>query len=331
MSLLSFLDPFQGGRELFGDNDDDKNKTATPPPPPINYKYKQPPSGKNLAGITYRGTKLAKKINTNSLGKSGQKAYGDIKAVGAAFQNFLPGIFNSLAKVQTQQAPALTEHQLRMLKQFGPGFAAAEGDMANIGTMKSAQGQLDINKRILPELTAFNLGLSQEVDPEYYKTRSNVSGAAENLINSINPNGLTEGEMTLAERSQNRTNIGQGTQSTGSPSAGIKSALGFDNRLSAKRDQLNSVLGNVGSFMPNLKSGIFEGSSAQVNKNQGSGAGLGNFNNSTANSNSNASNLGGNLLNQAGAAVMNRTNIEANKVPQWQQTLGAVSGAIPDY
>lgn len=290
--------------------------------------YTQPESGKDLEGLKYKPLTFGPKNDIGRLGKSGRKAVSDLAGVTLGINRYLPSIFNTIAQAQTQQAPAITESQLKLLQQYGPQFTEAESAMSSLGAKRAAESQLDIQKTITPELMARNQELARQADPEFYKTRANVSGAAEDLINSINPNGLTEGEMTLAERSQNRTNIGQGTQNTGSPSAGIKSALGFDNRLSAKRDQLNSVLGNIGSFMPNMKSGIFEGSSAQAGGAGGQQSGFENFQSASSGSQNTASGIASNMMGQGGMLAANARNIQANKTPAWQQMIGATNSIL---
>lgn len=301
---------------------------ATTPGTLTNDNYIQPISGVGLQGIDFSRPLTFGPVNDASkLGKPGRKALSDIKGVTLGIQRYLPSIFNTIARVQTQQAPALTESQLKLLQQYGPGFANAEADMSAIGARRFAETQADILKNQAPGIAESNLELLKQSDPEFLKVRGALGEQSEKLLRSINPDGLTENEIANQERTQNRNNIFNGTANTGSPTAAIQSALSFDDRLSAKKNQLNSVLSSVGSFLPNFRSGIAERSAATATGSGGQNAGFENFASSTGQGLGVTSGLSNNMFSQGANLAANARNIEANKIPGWQQ----VMGALPDY
>ncbi len=158
-------------------------------------------------------------------------------------------------------------------------------------------------------------------DPEFFNIRDAIGKSATALIAGQDPNKLTGSEIANTERATNRSNIGRGLEGSGSNTAAVSSALTFDNKLQQKRNNLLNTLTNIGNFSPNLKSGAFNYAAAT-----GQGA-QANATNAFNQSSGQTSQLGGQLLGQAGQIQQQRVDVQANKIPGWQR----VVSSLPDY
>ena len=258
--------------------------------------------------------------------KTAARTVSQLRGIGRGVQDILPGLLNSIYRGMLVQAPEVAEGNLRLLQMLGPQFAGAEGLMERIGREGELATDLDLLRGGGREITKETLEQMKLTDPEFFAMREAMAKKYGDLLSGIDPNVLTGAEATNVERNLNRINVGQGTAGTGSNSASIKGALQFDDRLQAKRNQLNTILSGMGSNLGSTRSGAFNYGTAtgQIGRDTGKDQ----FAGAVSGPQSIISNVAQNAFGQGGGIAQNIAQIRANKIPAWQQTLGAIYGGI---
>lgn len=285
----------------------------------------QPTPGLNTAG---RPNYV---IGSGAGGKIGKKIYGDIAGFSRGIQQFLPSILNTLYRAQIEQAPALTENQLRMLQHYGPQFTRQEADLSRLARESEARTDIDLLNQYGPSQIAARLNLARQADPEFFNLREGIGRRGSELLEGQDPNSLTEAEIANVERTSNRNNINSGTAFSGSPTSTVKSALMYDDRLQQKRSNLNNTLGNLGSVLPGTRSGIFNESSTQQAQGQfGRNLGQSNFQSSTQGAQGSAGSLASNLLGQGSSLAGGVRNYDLG-IRGLPSDFERIAGALPDY
>lgn len=262
------------------------------------------------------------------IGDSGTAArtVSQLRGVGRGVQDILPGLLNSIYRGMLVQAPEVAEGNLELLRILGPLFSQAEGAMERTGREGEIATDLALLRGGGREITEETLAQMRATDPEFFALREAMAKKYGDLLSGIDPNVLTGAEATNVERNLNRINVGQGTEGTGSPSAAIKGALQFDDRLQAKRNQLNNILTGLSSSLGSTRSGAFNYGTAtgQIGRETGKDQ----FAGAVSGPQSIISNIAQNAFGQGGGIAQNIAQIRANKIPQWQQTLGAIYGGL---
>ena len=269
-----------------------------------------PPAGR----ITYGSNRVA------------SRTAGQLRGVGRGVQDILPGLLNSIYRGMIVQSPAVTESDLALLQQLGPEFAGAEAGMERTGRIEEILTDLGLLRGGGREITQETLNQMRSADPEFFALREALAKKYGDLLSGIDPNKLTGAEATNVERNLNRINVGQGTANTGSNTAAIKGALQFDDRLQAKRNQLNTILQGLGPQLGATRSGAFNYGTATGQVGREAGKDI--FAGSLTGPQNIISNLAQNAFGQGGAIAQNVAQIRANRIPAWQQTLGAVYGGL---
>lgn len=279
----------------------------------------------DLTGAQFSPSPAVGRIGTGG-NKTASRTLGQLRGVGRGVQDILPGLLNSIYRGMLVQSPEVTEGNLKLLQMLGPLFAQAEGGMERIGREGEAQTDLSLLRGSGKDITAETLARMKESDPEFFALRESLAGKYGDLLSGMDPNQLTGAELTNAERSLNRSNIGEGTANTGSNSAALKGALQFDDRLQKKRMNLNSVLTGLSSSLPSLRSGAFNYGTAtgQIGRDTGKSQ----FNSSLQGPQQIVSNLASNAFGQGGGIAQNVAQIQHSEIPSWQNTLGAIYGGI---
>jgi len=189
-------------------------------------------------------------------GKHQRRAFASVLGSAQATQRTLPGLMNTLYNASVQNAPILAQGQLDILRGFGMPFAQAQNEIDTYNQRQTSQRDLDIARTTGRQMTEEQLQQAKIADPEFYKGREEYTNRMLELLKQFDPSGaLTEGEIANVERTQNRNNINRGVANSGSNTAAIGNALGFDDRLMQKRDQLNSILSGFGGTLPGLRTG----------------------------------------------------------------------------
>lgn len=186
-------------------------------------------------------------------GKHQRRAFNTTLGSAQATQRTLPGLLNTFYSGLAQTAPILAQGQLDVLRNFGVPMAEAQAQAEKAGRLGTAQSDFDILSTVGRQLTGELAAQDRSINPEFYAGREATVGRGLDLLKGLDPNKLTEAEIANVERTQNRNNIGRGVANSGSNISAISNALGFDDRLQAKRGQLNNVLSSFGSILPGLR------------------------------------------------------------------------------
>jgi hypothetical protein len=170
-------------------------------------------------------------------------------------QQILPTEQANLA-AQQQIAPGQQALDASLYGTYGPQIAKTSSDIAAANAMRGAQSDAAVLAGPGQDVARAGLAAQQIADPEYYATRALAGQKTNDLLNSININGLSGSERAEVERSLN-----QQAQQGGSPdiSSGIKTvqnAATFGNALQNKRNALGQAIGQATNFLPAAKSGV---------------------------------------------------------------------------
>ena len=260
-----------------------------------------------------------------SLKSGNTKLYKRNLRIGAAVQDSVPAINRALAKSAAETAPIIAGANLDILRNLGPEFVNQTIALNRLGQEGQAATDLSLLQGTGRDITEETLNLQKLADPEFFKLRELLGSKGAELLAGQDPNKLTEAELANVERGANRSNIGRGLDSTGSPIGAVGNALMFDDRLNKKRNTLLNTLTNIGTFAPNLRTGAFNYGAATGQAGAGQGQQqLGQFANAGQ---ATASNLAGNVQNTGTQLNVTRSQINADRIPGYERVLGA----LPDY
>lgn len=263
---------------------------------------------------------------TGSTKYGNNKQYKKGLRIAAQVQDFLPAINSAMTASTIANAPALAQSNLDISRLFGPEFAKLAAQNAAIGQEETAKGDLGLLRGTGKDITKETLALQELADPEFFNLRKLIGGKADALISGMDPNQLTEAETANVERTANRNNIGRGLANSGSPIAGVRNALMFDDRLQGKRSSLLNTLTGIGQIAPNLRTTAFNYGAATGR----AGAGVGADQSASAFQSAAGSNLGNiasGTQNQGLQTDLARTQANAGQLSNFER----VSGALPDY
>ena len=125
-------------------------------------------------------------------------------------------------------------------------------DSRNAISPQQSQLELDLFEQFGPLLNE----IGRDADPEFFDNREAASDSFLQLLESLDPNGLSGSEEAGVERGVNRTLNRDGDRNTGSSGASLKSALSFDDRLLKKKQTLGAVLNTFPAVQQGSRSGI---------------------------------------------------------------------------
>lgn len=249
----------------------------------------------------------------------------------AAYNKALPELERQAMATRKEIAPQESQLNFELYKQFGPLVNAVGQEIYKSNQIAQTKTDKEILEGSGKELTKAALENAKMVDPEYYKTREATAKSYTDLLSSLDPNSLSNGEMTAVERSLNRANQNAGLLGSSSRQAGIRNALNYSDRLTAKKGMLTQALGNAPGVAQATKSGMDpymmatgKTSYPQLGGNALSGTTPANFGQS-------ASNLTGGMLNELGQNSRNSANINANRrdgLDRFNETFSSVVGSV---
>ena len=239
----------------------------------------------------------------------------------------------TLLNAQQQLAPQQQALATQLFNQAAPGLTQsgnainqlmASGNLQNAATNQGgAAGQQLLNTVQQQQ---------QAIDPQYYATRAAASNQLQNLLGSINLNGLSGSEQAQVERANAQQNAQQGTLNTPSQLNTVSNAMNFGTALNTKRTALEQALGSATSFLPSSQSGI-----SAFNTVQGSSGG-------PATSNPGLSQFqgvqpvgqqsfstGNSLLGDINNTALNSANINANRRSGLDVGVGAWQGITSGF
>lgn len=219
-------------------------------------------------------------------------------------------------------SPQEDQLNVDLTKQYAPQLADVENQISQARKLSDASGGLAVVNGPGGDLAkaATNLA-STVIDPEFFKVRAAAGDKTTELINGLNPNGLSGGERAEIERSVNAANARSGNTGNTSATTTAGNALQFGSALNAKRAQIGTILSQATNSAPNLRSGI-----DPYGKPTTSTPYTSNFQAVTPTSPT-ATNFGTNALNQVTGLQQQSNDINANRrdpLDRVTQLIGAV-------
>lgn len=168
-------------------------------------------------------------------------------------ENILPFEQARVSAAQTI-APQEAALQTAIYRQYGP-------ILNQIGNQIAAQNQLAAVSSDSAALNAANqsglisnaLALQRQANPEYYAGRTAIGNANTNFVNNLGDGSLTPTQTEEAIRAINRSSVAGGLANSGSPTAALKSAMNFGDRMQQNRSLVSQALSNAASVNSALK------------------------------------------------------------------------------
>lgn len=245
-----------------------------------------------------------------------------------AYIKNLPALLNTTANqtlpvgqttqnAQNTLAPQQQQLLSDLFSKYAPGLYKT-GDELN--QQESSAGIAQALKNLQGgggQLSQAAIDADKAANPEYYSTRAAAGSKLNDLLGSIDINGLSGSERSEVERSNAQQDAQRGIANTPSQTATVQNAMQFGSALQAKRNALSNAISTATSFLPSSKSGVDAfavgtGAATAPQGNAGAGQFLGIGNNANSASGTNAS-LGNSLLGGINATSNNAANIDANR------------------
>lgn len=240
-------------------------------------------------------------------------------ATGAAMTPLAQAQQNATNATAPQQAALQTQ----LFGQYGPQLAAI-GDTINANSASSnAASNVNLLNGSGGQAAMAADKLQRQLDPEYYATRALAGQKQQDLLNSIDLNGLSGSERAEVERSNNQSDASRGLLNAPSQTATVNNAMSFGNALNVKRNSLEQALSSATSFLPSSQ-GPVNGFQTATGKPSNSGTtSPTTFGNPNGGADT-ATSLGTSLLGGINSTATNNANISANR----RDTLDRVNGTF---
>lgn len=166
-----------------------------------------------------------------------------------------PGIDMTLANSAAATAPVYNQATMDMYAKYAPLLAGVGQQVGK----SNALAATDTNAAVLgspaaSSATASANSLEQQANPEFYKTRATASGKLNDLMNSINLNGLSGSERAEVERSLGQSQTATGNLGLDNATNAVGNAMTFGSALQGKRDAMASAINTATNYLPQSKS-----------------------------------------------------------------------------
>jgi hypothetical protein len=246
---------------------------------------------------------------------------------------FLPGILKSInsgatdtakAQLSADQAynPGYMQLTSDLYKQYGPQLAATGNQINEQNAIAGAQTDNLLANGIGRDNVTAALGLDRLIDPEFYANRALIGQKQQDLLNSVDPTRMTNGELENTARGLGRT--GQTFLPGG---MGVAASAGqFGSALAGKQDRFSQYLAQASQGLNQLRSGMNGFAIAtQKPQQQNQGQGLFGLTQGTGNQ---AYNVGSSLMGSTSANQQKQYLSALERDKQGMQLGGSAIGSI---
>ncbi len=162
---------------------------------------------------------------------------GLVQSTGAT----LPGLAQNQLNATMATQPLYNALNLQQLQQYGLPNAQVGQQIANSNALAGAQTNLSQIQGAGGQAANAAANLNNTLNP----VQATNNAQAQNLVNSINLNGLSGGEEAAVERSLNQSNYATGNLGIDNATNAVSNAMNFGNALQAKRAALGNALGTA--------------------------------------------------------------------------------------
>jgi len=188
----------------------------------------------------------------------------------------LSPISNALATTTAAANPIYTQAGLQQLQTLAPGYQAAGNQLATT----QAQNTNALLQGAGGQAAASAVNLNNTLNP----TQAAANTQAQNLLSSINLNGLSPGEQNSVQRSLNQSNYATGNLGLDNATTAVSNALNFGGAFNSKLGILGNALSSANATAANQNTQVNPQTAFNNATNTASNFGLGTFNPTQANS-----------------------------------------------
>lgn len=275
--------------------------------------------------------------STNNMLQAFVQNYPDLLRVTDA--GAVPAAQSQLAATQAT-APAIAALNAQLYNTYGTQLGATSDAIATQQAQDAAKSNLDVINGAGGQSALAADALQRQIDPEYYKSRADISSSLGNLLGSVDLSGnLSGGENEAIARSLAQDNNNRGiAPNTPSQTATVNDALTYGNaaynRKQAAQNTLTQALNAGSSFLPAAKSiDAFQTATGNPSGNATNAAANAQFTGTSASNGAAnaATSLGSNLLGQIGTLTSQQNDIDANRrdsLDRFNQSFSSVVGSL---
>ena len=255
-----------------------------------------------------------------------------------AIQNYYPQAIEKInstllptAQAQLAADQAVSDPYARinadLYAKYGPELAKTEAGVQDITDKAASQRELDLSKGTGAELVTQADKLQRQLDPEFYKNRSDVSDSIGKYLNVSDPS-LTEADAEEIRRATGRTAF--------NPSSAIDTATAagrFGSKFDQKKSLFGEAISRVSAALPTLRSG--QDAFGIATRRQSSPTGSERVGTAATGSGDNTYALANSWINNAGGLQQQRMGQQQSSLQQatgWGKfagsTLGSIAGGV---
>lgn len=199
------------------------------------------------------------------------KPYESASAAYQAYAQYLPQILyttrqnlmpNALAEAQAKEAAAPREQALNaaLYQQYAPLYAQQQAEQYAKYAPMYAQANAATERDVLagPGGQSVLLAdqLTRQIDPEYYATRELQANKLQQLLGGMDPNELSESEMSNIERGLARSNTQRGVANLPLGQNTLRAGMLYGNALDQKRSNVANAINTATQFLSPSRSGV---------------------------------------------------------------------------
>lgn len=249
-----------------------------------------------------------------------------------AFIQGLPGLMQATnaqitpaaqAQLGASTAVAGPTNQLatNLANQYLPQLAQLGSNVANQGAQNAASTATTAVQNNGTQLASAERAADMAAHPEYYSNLNTASNKMNELLGSINLNGLSPGQAAAVERPLNQANAQTGNVNVPSATNTVTNALNYGAAYTAKQNQLSDALKTATGFLPSTQSSFVNPNqdtltAAAAGANPSTNVGISQFQGINGNAGSNANNLAtsflGNINNTANNSEQLKAGVRTN-------------------
>jgi len=170
----------------------------------------------------------------------------------------------SQARSAAATTPIYSQAGLTNLQNFALPYALTGANVTNALQEQGAQTQANLLNQFGQSEAQSYRAADAAANPEYYKTLGTATTGLNNLVNSINLNGLSGSERAEVERSLGQSQTATGNLGLDNATNAVSNAMTFGSALQQKRDALASALNTATNLMGQSRNG-FNPSSVMAN------------------------------------------------------------------
>lgn len=169
-----------------------------------------------------------------------------------AYRNEIAPTAEAQAGADVANAGKYAENQARLYEMWAPILAQVGREQYSADQLNAARTEADIARQYGSSLVGQADKFQRQLDPEFYRNRSEVAAGQRRLLGAMDPTQLSGSEREEVSRALGRQGFGANDDLLKATS----DAMTFGSALQNKQSAYGAILNSVASSLPTLKSGI---------------------------------------------------------------------------